>query len=113
MNNDLGVSVRMEQSTNDGSDGDDGSDEVQRGTVTFTVSDRSNDQSLSGVTIRVASNDESYDREKQTGMIGRAVFDNVPVTPCTFTLEKTDYDTITIEVNAEQFGGEDVTRGYN
>lgn len=111
--NELDVSVRMTPSTDSGGDGSgDDDSSFQEGTVSLTISDKSNDQSLGGVTVRVTSNDAPYDEEKTGSSYGMATFQGVPVTPLTITLEKTGYDTVTIEATADDWGGS-IEHGYN
>lgn len=102
MPEDITVDVRMKEEVEE--------DDKFRAGVRVRVSDP-NGTPLTEATIRVSSDDGSYDEEKGARRMGmKTNFDDVPM-PATVEIEADGYQTETVGLS-EKDAGADVTVGY-
>jgi len=102
---DLTIDVRMEPAEDD-------NDTPDTGTLTARVSDQGGSP-MESATVRVEAVSGGYSNEKSPPGYGTgAQFENVPNTDLRVTIEATGYQTIEIDVSADDWGGSDITRGY-
>lgn len=104
---DLTIDVRMEPTEDD-----DGGGSTETGVLRVRVSNQDGNP-IEGANVTVEAVDGSYSNTKPSPGFGTATkFEDVPNKDVHVTIEATGYQTIEIEVSADDWGGSDITRGY-
>jgi len=85
---------------------------TQDGEIDVTVSFQNGQASSNTATISVRSQVGDFSAEKQTDSLGSADFGPLPIETYTVTVSSSGYQTEEITVQAEDFGGADVTRNF-
>lgn len=77
--------------------------ETQIGRLKVSVADKETNQIISGASVDVNAKDSEYTDSKETGSVGFATFNGVPVTELTVSISKNGYQTQTVTVNSADF----------
>lgn len=78
-------------------------DETQTGRLKVSVADKDTNQIISGASVDVNAKDSGFTDSKETGSVGFATFDNVPVTELTVSISKNGYQTQTVTISPADF----------
>lgn len=77
--------------------------ETQTGRLKVSVADAETNQIIAGASVDVNAKDSDYTDSKETGSVGFATFDGVPVTDLTVSISMNGYQSQTVSVSPSDF----------